>query len=54
MFTRPITVPDYVFNLIPPSDQWPTGYGFVEISRRYTNETVLDGDRILTGLLLQY
>jgi hemolysin activation/secretion protein len=42
------------FNLLPPSDQMPTGYGFVEISRRYTNETVLDGDRILTGLLLQY
>ena len=42
------------FNLIPPSDQMPAGYGFVEISRRYTNETILNGDRILTGLLLQY
>ncbi len=42
------------FNLIPPSDKMPTGYGFVEISRRYTNETLLNGDRILTGLLLQY
>jgi len=43
------------FNLIPPSDQMPTGYGFVEYSRRSTNEAApLNGDRILTGLLLQY
>ena len=42
------------FNLIPPSDQMPTGYGFVEFSRRSTNEASLNGDRILTGLLLQY
>jgi len=32
----------------------PTGYGFVEYSRRSTNEASLNGDRILTGLLLQY
>jgi hypothetical protein len=42
------------FNLIPPSDQMPTGNGFVEYSRRTTNEASLNGDRILTGLLLQY
>ena len=42
------------FNLIPPSDQMPTGYGFVEYSRRSTNEAAFNGDRILTGLLLQY
>jgi hypothetical protein len=36
------------------SDQLPLGYGFVEWSRRYTNQSTLNGDRILTGLLLQY
>jgi hemolysin activation/secretion protein len=41
-------------NIVPPSDQMPNAYGFVEWSRRYTNETALDGDRISTGLLLQY
>jgi hypothetical protein len=41
-------------NIVPPSDQMPNAYGFVEWSRRYTNETALDGDRIFTGLLLQY
>jgi hemolysin activation/secretion protein len=42
------------FNVAPPSDQMPAGYGFVEYSHRATNETTLSGDRILTGLLLQY
>jgi hypothetical protein len=42
------------FNLIPPSDQMPGAYGFVEVSRRYTNEPILNGDRIFTGLLMQY
>jgi hemolysin activation/secretion protein len=42
------------FNVLPPSDQWPNAYGFVEVSHRYTNETALNGDRIFTGLLLQY
>ena len=42
------------FNVIPPSNQMPGAYGFVEWSHRSTNETVLNGDRILTGLLLQY
>jgi hypothetical protein len=32
----------------------PSGYGFVEASHRYTNETTLSGDRIFAGLLLQY
>jgi hemolysin activation/secretion protein len=49
------------FNVTPPSDQMPAGYGFVEYSHRTSNETALagnpaalTGDRILTGLLLQY
>jgi hemolysin activation/secretion protein len=42
------------FNLAPWADQMPGGYGFVEYSHRYTNDPTLDGDRILTGLLLQY
>jgi hypothetical protein len=42
------------FNISPPSDQMPAGYGFVEYSHRSTNETALNGDRIFTGLLLQY
>jgi hypothetical protein len=42
------------YRLVPPSDQWPGGYGFVEWSRRYTNETVLTGGRIFTGLTLQH
>jgi hemolysin activation/secretion protein len=41
-------------NLPPPTDQWPSGYAFVEYSHRQTNEIVLDGDRIFTGILLQY
>jgi hypothetical protein len=32
----------------------PNAYGFVEWSRRYTNETTLNGDRIFVGMLLQY
>jgi hemolysin activation/secretion protein len=42
------------FNVAPPTDYMPSAYGFVEVSHRYTNETTLDGDRILAGLLLQY
>jgi hemolysin activation/secretion protein len=42
------------FNVLPPSNQMPTAYGFVEWSHRHTNETVLNGDRIFTGLLMQY
>jgi hemolysin activation/secretion protein len=42
------------FNVIPPSDQMPGAYGFVEYSHRTTTETVLNGDRIFIGLLLQY
>jgi hemolysin activation/secretion protein len=41
-------------NLPPPTDQWPSGYAFLEYSHRQTNEIVLDGDRIFTGILLQY
>jgi hemolysin activation/secretion protein len=42
------------YNVIPASDQMPNAYGFVEWSRRYTNETALNGDRIFVGMLLQY
>jgi hemolysin activation/secretion protein len=42
------------FNLPPPTAWMPSGYGFVEASHRYTNETTLSGDRIFAGLLLQY
>jgi hypothetical protein len=49
------------FNVTPPSDQMPAGYGFVGYSHRTSNETALagnpgalTGDRILTGLLMQY
>ena len=42
------------FNLLPPTDQWPSGYAFVEASHRQTNDPGLSGDRVLTGLLLQY
>jgi hemolysin activation/secretion protein len=41
-------------NVMPPSPDMPNAYGFVEWSRRYTNDTPLNGDRILTGFLLQY
>lgn len=42
------------YNLVPAVDPMPNAYGFVEWSRRYTNETALNGDRIFAGLLLQY
>lgn len=49
------------FSVTPPSDQMPAGYGFVKYSHRTSNETALagnpgalTGDRILTGLLLQF
>lgn len=42
------------FNMLPPSDRWPGAYGFVEASHRTTNLSALAGDRIFTGLLLQY
>jgi hypothetical protein len=42
------------FHLTSPSIQMPGGYGLVEWSHRYTNETVLSGDRVFAGLLLQY
>jgi len=42
------------YNLIPVLPDMPNAYGFVEWSRRYTNETILNGDRILVGLMLQY
>jgi hemolysin activation/secretion protein len=42
------------YNFLPAFDPVPNAYGFVEWSRRYTNETVLNGDRIFAGFLLQY
>jgi hypothetical protein len=42
------------FNLLPPSDQWPATYGFVEGSHRTTNLPGFSGDRIFAGILLQY
>jgi hemolysin activation/secretion protein len=42
------------YNVFPASPDMPTAYGFVEWSRRYTNESTLNGDRIFIGMLLQY
>ncbi len=42
------------FNLIPWASLMPDGYGFVEWSRRHTNDPALNGDRIFTGMLLRY
>jgi hemolysin activation/secretion protein len=42
------------YSLLPAFDPIPNTYGFVEWSRRYTNETSLNGDRIFVGMLLQY
>jgi hemolysin activation/secretion protein len=42
------------FNIAPWTNLMPAGYGFVEWSHRYTNDPRLGGDRIFTGLLLQY
>jgi len=42
------------FNLLPPSANLPTTYGFVEGSYRTTNLPGYSGERIFAGLLLQY
>jgi hemolysin activation/secretion protein len=42
------------YSVLPALPDMPNAYGFVEYSHRYTNEAVLDGDRIFVGLLLQY
>jgi hemolysin activation/secretion protein len=42
------------YNVFPASPDMPTAYGFVEWSRRYTNESTLNGDRIFIGMFLQY
>ena len=42
------------FNLIPWASLMPDGYGFIEWSRRQTNDPTLSGDRIFTGMLLRY
>lgn len=42
------------FNIIPPSANLPSTYGFVEGSHRTTNLAGLSGERIFAGLLLQY
>jgi hemolysin activation/secretion protein len=42
------------FNIVPPSANLPTTYGFVEGSHRTTNLPGYSGERIFAGLLLQY
>jgi hypothetical protein len=42
------------FNLLPPSANLPTTYGFVEGSYRTTNLRGYSCERIFAGLLLQY
>jgi hemolysin activation/secretion protein len=42
------------FNVLPPSNNLPTAYGFVEASRRTASLTSLNGERIFAGMLLQY
>ena len=42
------------FTLVPWADLMPDGYGFIEWSRRRTNDPTMDGDRVFTGLLLRY
>lgn len=41
-------------NLVPSNTAMPSGYGFVEWSRRSSNDHSRDGDRVFTGLALQY
>lgn len=41
-------------NLAPWRDTMPGAYGFVEWSRRTTTDSSLNGDRVFTGLALQY
>lgn len=41
-------------NLLPWSDLMPSGYAFAEWSRRSSNDPSRDGDRIFTGVALQY
>lgn len=41
-------------NLASSNPDMPSGYGFVEWSRRTSNDTTRDGDRVFTGLALQY
>jgi hemolysin activation/secretion protein len=42
------------FNMLPPSANMPTAYGFVEGSYRKASLTSLNGERIFAGMLLQY
>jgi len=42
------------FSLAPWAELMPDGYGFVEWSRRKTNDETLNGDRVFTGILLRY
>jgi hemolysin activation/secretion protein len=42
------------YNVLPPSADMPTAYGFVEASHRITNLPGASGDRIFAGLQLQY
>lgn len=41
-------------NMVPWLDVMASGYGFIEWSRRRTSDNTLDGDRIFTGVSLQY
>jgi hemolysin activation/secretion protein len=42
------------FTLVPWGDWMPDGYGFVEWSRRTTDNPLLDGYRVFMGVLLRY
>jgi hypothetical protein len=42
------------FSLAPWTELMPDGYGFVEWSRRKTNDETLNGDRVFAGILLRY
>jgi hemolysin activation/secretion protein len=42
------------FNLSPWREYMPAGYGFIEWSHRAASDNSLDGDRIFTGVSLQY
>jgi hemolysin activation/secretion protein len=42
------------FGIPPWATGMPSTYAFVEWSHRYTNEAILNGDRVFAGILLQY
>lgn len=42
------------FNGLPWGSQMPDSYGFIEWSRRYTNQPEAGGDRLFIGMLMHY